>query len=267
MYLWKCWRESRWIFGIALVCVLILFLLTLYAWPKPRITISSAVSSGHGVVQRQTKQVSIKPELTVRNSAGLWFYLQVMPIALLAWFLGGKGVGRNLGEGSGNFLFTRPRSRRRLVWTEWCVGIGELAVIILLVNLVYAEEVYRIRGDLGLATSGQQLLAYTALLCAASVLATGLVYAITYCFTAIVGHARGAIFAGGCLVAYPIIGKILHHFWRGVQFPSLIPHVAHQAGTPLLGIAPWQPQMLVRAALVLACVFLSQEVLQRGDFA
>ena len=147
------------------------------------------------------------------------------------------------------------------------MGIGELLAIIVLVNLLYAAEVYRIRGEYGMATDLEELFAYGAVMCVASLVVSGLVYGITYCFTVITQHGRGAIIAGGCLVAYPIISRILHHFWRGVQPPSLIPQVAHGAGARLLGVAPWEPQMLIRAGLVLACVFLSQAVLQRSDFA
>lgn len=266
MYLWKCWRETRWIFGIALACVLLAALLSLQI-PPPHVTITHEVSNGHGVVQTHSENNALLPLLAIPKSAGLWFYPQLLPLALLAWFLGGRGLGHNLGESSGNFLLTRPWRRSRFILADWAVGIGELLTIIVLINLLYAVQVYRFRGYFGLATNSQQLLAYTAVLCLASLAVSGLVYGITYCFTIITQHGRGAIFAGGCLVAYPIVSAIVHDYWHAIRLPSLIPHIVHQVGTPLLGLAPWQPQILIRAGLVLACLFLSQAVLQRSDFA
>ncbi len=266
MYLWKSWHESRWIFGIALACILLAFVAVMQAAP-PHITITHTVSNGNGVLQTHTEHNALMPMLSIPKSAGLWFYPQLLPLALMAWLLGGRGIGHNLGEGSGNFILTRPRQRARFILADWTIGIGELLVIILLINLLYATQVYRFRGDLGLATNTQELLAYTVVLCAASLAVSGLIYGITYCFTIITQHGRGAIFAGGCLVAYPILGAIVHDYSHTIHLPSLIPHLAHQAGTPLLGLAPWQPATLIRAALVLACLFLSQAILQRSDFA
>lgn len=266
MYLWKSWHESRWIFGIALACVLLAFVAVMHVAP-PHVTITHTVSNGHGGMQTHTEHNALMPMLAIPKSAALWFYPQLLPLALMAWLLGGRGIGHNLGEGSGNFILTRPRQRARFILADWTIGIGELFVIILIINLLYATQVYRIRGSFGLATNSQELLAYTAVLCLGSLAVSGLVYGITYCFTIVTQHGRGAIFAGGCLVAYPIAGSIVHAYWRNIHFPSLIPHVMNQAGTPLLGLAPWQPPVLIRTGLVLACLFLSQAVLQRSDFA
>ena len=50
-----------------------------------------------------------------------------LPFAFLALKFGSFGVGRDLGEGSGSFLFSRPRSRAFFVWSDWGYRHGATA--------------------------------------------------------------------------------------------------------------------------------------------
>jgi hypothetical protein len=105
MYLWKYWRETRIIFGTSVVSIAIMFVVNLWS-------------------QNVDPLQSFDQLLTIIPTA---LALQAFPISFIAWLLGSFGVGRDLGERSGSYLFSRPRSRGFFVWHDWGLGNGTTA--------------------------------------------------------------------------------------------------------------------------------------------
>jgi hypothetical protein len=109
MYLWKYWRESRITFAVGLLLVGLLL------WDVLKIHVS-ALHRLPGDVSQQ-------------NLAQLYLVIAA-PLTFLLGFLGLRfgsfGVGRDLGEGSGWFLFSRPRTRAFFVWSDWGFGMTQL---------------------------------------------------------------------------------------------------------------------------------------------
>src|SRR5580658_8343187 len=122
MYLWKCWRDTRIVLVASLVCIGVLFV--------------SIVSKDIAIDQHAPFE---------RFSTVLPFALtvQAFPISFVAWLLGSFGVGRDLGERSGSYVFTRPRSPSHFVWCDWGVGMGQLLPIVALLNLVLGVLLHR----------------------------------------------------------------------------------------------------------------------------
>jgi hypothetical protein len=130
MYLWKYWRESRIAFGVSMLCVVLL------AWLVFK-----------GVWHIDDPGHSGRPDqATIAKMLMVSLYLQVPVSAFLAWVMGSFGVGRDLGEGSGSYLLTRPRRRRWFLWHDWGFGFLQLVWTIVLVNLLIGYLVHRLLG-------------------------------------------------------------------------------------------------------------------------
>src|SRR5271170_5931559 len=126
MYLWKYWRETRITFGVSLTVIALLLLIVL---------------KGHAVVTTSGGGPTLDklPKILV-----VLLIVQSVPLGFLGWILGSFGVGRDLGEGSGSFVFTRPGSRTSFVWRDWAFGMAELLIVTVFLNLVLGLQLYRI---------------------------------------------------------------------------------------------------------------------------
>ena len=128
MYLWKCWRDTRVVLAASLLCIGALFVFVLR---------QNLVLDHRAPFERLP---TIFPFL---------LSIQAFPLSFVAWLLGFFGVGRDLGERSGSYLFTRPRSRAYFVWCDWGVGMALLLPIVALLTLVFGVLLHRIIVALG----------------------------------------------------------------------------------------------------------------------
>ncbi len=255
MYLWKYWRETRIAFCASLFVIALLLLLVL---------------KGHGVVTTSGggPSVSQLPQVLV-----VLLIVQSVPLGFLGWILGSFGVGRDLGEGSGSFVFTRPRSRASFVWRDWGFGMAELLIVTVLLNLVIGLELYRIFAAGGATSQGGALLTSPAvspvlsasLTCFASFLLTGLIFSLTYFSTILIKSSKGTMLGAGALLGYVILKAVVTHYWPSVDLPGLLPDLPLLART-LSGIAgPLWLSLALRTAVVLLFPFAAQVVLEKTD--
>lgn len=266
MYRWKWLHESKWIFGVSLVCILALFLLVHRGFVGGQSTSTVTYTDSHGQVH--TERHTDTPALSIPTAAHFWLAFQFVPLSLVGWFLGGVGIGRDVGEGQASFLLTRPRPRASLVWAEWSMGMAELIVLTILVNLIFVQGVYLTFRVYRLPVSGRELAGFTGLICALSLLVSGLVYSVTYFATVLVKHSRGAIFAAAGFILYPLLGSIVHHYWPQIEFPAMVAPVLHVVRNNFAGFEPhWQVSMIARACVMLVLLFASQALMERGEFA
>jgi len=84
--------------------------------------------------------------------------LEAIPVIFLAWIYGSCGVGRDLGERSGSYLFSKPVSRAFFVWRDWGFGLAQLLVIVIGVNMVVGFELFRLLVSFGDPYHGSFLL-------------------------------------------------------------------------------------------------------------
>jgi len=120
MYLWKYWRESRIALAVGMVLVGLLLLGVCVHHVGPPL---------HGRFREQLNPDQIYLVVTS---------FLTLPLGFLALGFGSFGVGRDLGEGSGSFVLSRPRARASFVWSDWGFGMAQLLLIILAANLVVA---------------------------------------------------------------------------------------------------------------------------------
>jgi hypothetical protein len=248
MYLWKYWRESRLVFGISMGCVAVLAYLVF-----------------KGVWHIQHDPPRHFSELGPQQLAQFGFviaYAQAPVFAFLAWLMGSHGVGRDLGEGSGSFLFTRPERRSGFLWRDWCFGLAFLLPAMVMANLLIGYMIHRLMlasvslsGGHAMLSDGSSI-ALIGLMgrdLIAVMLFTGLIFGVTYFSTIVVKHARGVMLGAGILVGYLALGAIVHHYWPDVTLPSLV--MLH-FGTS---------EIAARAAVMLLFPLAAQQILERSE--
>jgi hypothetical protein len=213
MYLSKQWREGRILSAIALLALALLLLLTV----KGSIEVSSAHVQGDNHNQIDGLFTAL-------------FYVEAALVAFWGWLAGGIGAGKNLGEESGSFLFTRPRRRAWFIWNDWGFALAQIAAIVLFTNLMLgllAARFLRLMHTPG----GVQLTAYSqpipliALMLLISIgvlLFAGLIYGLTYFSTIVLKRAAGVMLGAGILVAYIVFRALMGHYYPTIHLPNLI---------------------------------------------
>jgi hypothetical protein len=257
MYLLKYWRESRITFAVGLLLVGLLL------WSAFKF---HAGYPGPGVVGYSQNGVALNPAQPIPAQLYLVISLPLtIPLALLGLWFGSFGVGRDLGEGSGSFLFSRPRKRAFFVWSDWGFGMTQLLLLVLALNAVLAFEVHRMApGNAPVLIAGEPVsLAFIFVLhCVTGLLLTGLTFGLTY-FTSVLVKSRGVLLSIGVIVAYTIVVK---HHWPEVTLPDFtltefsISHSMIAGFADHLGLS-----IALRGMLVMAFPIAAQILLQQRD--
>jgi hypothetical protein len=253
MYLWKYWRESRTSFAVGMLLVGLLL------WAVLKIHLGAL---GHG-----------SHESFPQNVAQLYLVIAIpltLPLGFLALRFGTFGVGHDLGQGSGSFLFSRPRSRSFFVWNDWGFGMVQLLAIVIAANAVLAFSIYRMSAGIGPIFLGGQpvsMLSIFCLHCMAGLLLIGLVFGLTY-FSSALARGHGVQLAVGVVLMYVIAKAVVKHYWPHIVLPdltltefSLSPSPSMPAGFAnhlALSIA-------LRTALMIAFPFAAQLLVQISD--
>lgn len=254
MYLWKYWRESRTLLFVSMAFMALLgFALFKGVW-KIEHDPNNVTAGARGLVVL----VAAIPNLLA------------FPFAFLAWLMGSFGVGRDLGEGSGSFLFTRPRIRAWFLWRDLAYGFAQIVFAIVVTNLLIGFAILRLAGGdvtLGYADS-MSMAAMMSLDCLAVALFAGLIFGITYCTTIAVKSSRGVIVGAGIVVGYLALGMIVHHYWPGIQWPSLLLQVFTSSGASHGGVALSDHLGLliaIRAAVMMLFPLCAYQILKHTE--
>jgi len=255
MYLRKYLRESR---IVSLICALCIGLMALAIF-RHRIDVPG-------------------DQQKVPNVAGVFLFMQLLPVGLMAWLMGAFGVGRDLGDGSGSYLLTRPRSRRWFSWRDWGFGLAHVLAAVVVVNLLFGYVLHRLVGAGGGPWSGAVLFrdmdspvritTLISLNCLTLILFAGLIFGVTYCSTIAVKHARGVMLGAGIVIGYVILGAVLDHYWPAIKPPSLILReftFSMASGGPVTIANPLRLEVAVRAAVMLLFPVAAQLILERSD--
>ncbi len=254
MYLWKCWRDTREVLAVSLLLIAILLVFVL-RW---NIVLAPPIA----------------PFERISTILPFFLTIQAFPVSFVAWLLGTFGVGKDLGDRSGSYLFTRPRSRAYFVWCDWAVGMAQLVPILALLNLVLGVLLHRVfvaagdplHGSVLIAGSPFTLTFIVWLNFSAAFLLAGLVYSVTYFSTVLVKHAKGIIYGAGVLVGYLFLEQVVPHYWPGIHLPTLALQEFIQSHRNVTGISNHLGvSVAIRAAIILLFPFATQFVLQKKD--
>jgi len=251
MYLWKYWRESRITFSIGLVLIGLLF------WALHVHHVGPPLQGSRVRAQYNPDQIYM-----------IVAHVLTLPLAFLALRYGSFGVGRDLNEGSGPFLFSRPRERTFFVWSDWCYGMAQLLLLVLAANLVVVFAAHRIAAESGptfIADGSLSLLSIFCVNCVTGLLLTASMFSLTY-FCSVLTRGRGVTLAVGVIVIYSIAGAVVNHYWPTITLPDLmltgfsVSHSMIISFTDGLGRS-----IALRGALAMAFPIAAQLLLKQRD--
>lgn len=260
MYLSKQWRESRIISGIAILALVLMFVLV----TKGNIAMSSGRGpSGPGDGNNGFPAVFIPV-----------FYVEAVLVAFWGWLAAGVGVGKNLGDESGSFLFTRPRRRAWFIWNDWGFAMAQIGLIVVVINLMVgfllrrAFDFMHTPGDIQLTPGSEPipLLMLMLLISIGVLLFAGLIYGLTYLCTILIHRAAGVMLGAGVLVVYGIIRGLFAYYFPTVHMPDLtvglfnFDHHTFNGLGDHLGIS-----FAARAVVMLLFPLAAQVVLERSE--
>ncbi|MGB0124846.1 MAG: hypothetical protein WA419_10860 [Silvibacterium sp.] len=257
MYLWKQWRESRIISGIGLLGLLLLLMLVVKANLK--------LDSSHV----QGNDTSAFPVMFIAL-----FYIESVLIAFWAWLAASIGVGKNLGEDSGSFLFTRPRSRAWFIWNDWGFGMAQIALIIVLSNLMlgwlleHIQVLMHISGGVRLTPYGDSIpIPLLLLLISLGVLLfSSLVFSLTYFSTIVTKRLSGVLLGAGILIGYVVLSLLIGHYYPSIKLPSPIPNLFNFSHHSFNGLADHLGlSIAIRTVVVLLFPLAAQVILDRSE--
>jgi len=127
MYLWKCWRDTRWFFVV---------FLAIAALPMPMAAIATRMP------------IPDAGPMAFQNTFA-------MVITAVAYALATICAIQEFTDKTAHFLFTKPRSRAYFVWTSWIVGFAEL-LMVAAVNLFVGWRVLAHYGVSAFSDAGPQ---------------------------------------------------------------------------------------------------------------
>jgi hypothetical protein len=254
MYFWKYWRDTR----RGVFVYVILFTLFMAVW-------------FHLMVRaNRTHEVGGDATGFWQISIGMIFGLNYLCGLVMGFCIGCSSAGADIGSGSGDFLFTRPRSRKFFVWAGWSAGMLELlglliftALLIILGSSLVAGPIWRQpREAFQFFVTAQ--FADLPLFGVSIILTTAIIFGLTYFFSILFRSSqRGVVWSLAIFFGYSIVGSLLK-FYAGISLPSLtFTNFSFQTGLP------WYQAPEIHAAgwalVALACPLAAQLVLDRVD--
>jgi hypothetical protein len=261
MYLWKQWHESRILSALGLIGLLLLAVLV----TKGIVTMNNT---------HDGRLNSNGPDAIVGILVAS-FYVEAVLIGCWAWLLGSMGAGKNIGEESGSFLFTRPRTRAWFLWHDWAFGMVLLAMVTTVSGILFSILIHRAITFTHTPASAMyfphtgipmHLLPLMILIGIGVLLCTGLVYSLTYLSTIMVKRISGVILGAGIFVGYLVLRAVLHHYYPAVLLPSPLLGLFRIENHHFYGLpnhlALW---IVTRALVVLAFPVAAQLVLNRAE--
>jgi ABC-type transport system involved in multi-copper enzyme maturation permease subunit len=172
--------------------------------------------------------------------------------------LGASGVGDEFRTGGCEYLLTRSRSRRYFLWTGWCAGMAQLAVICLVSLLTGVILLAWVTGQV---LTWEFLAAFPMALVSCAV-----TFGISYFLTILCRDSRLGLNLSFALVGAYILAAVCLQFYYQIKLPSVWNMLLEFPGH---GRLQWAPFPVVRVilwwVLALALPAAAQPVLERSD--
>jgi ABC-type transport system involved in multi-copper enzyme maturation permease subunit len=241
-YPWKCWRDTRSSF---------LFVLS---------AIAANSALGLFVAYDPFGWIAAKAEWprTLWTTTAQALMLTMVGLTPVAGFvLGALGVGTEFEQRTADFLLTRPRSRRSLLWMSWAVGAAEMVSLVILSILLV-----RIAGHQGAAVKAVRGMVG---MCIVALV----IYSVTYLTTTLTRSSRHGLSLGMLIfMAYTGLGVWLQ-LWYEIAIPNMWDMVFSSGRREVMS-AGFAGELPVPAwfgwlAVCLAFTFFAQYVFERQE--
>jgi hypothetical protein len=197
------------------------------------------------------KALEVQALWTTSADALLGMAVGLAPVA--GFVLGARGVGLEFEKGTADFLLTRPRSRRSLLWTSWAVGAAQMLAVVLVGLCLQPLRTTGMRRIETLDDAVRHLAAFGTVAL--------LVYSLTYAMTTLARHSRNG--TGLALLALSAYGGLVVwlRFWYDMRLPIFLDmyQPSYRASPSfLLAVAGW-------LTVGLALMLLAQWRFQRAE--
>ena len=211
MYYWKYWRDTRrgvFVYLGLLAVFAVIWLAGMYR-------------------ANRIHNIADDPATLWAMVLGITVALCYLCALVMGFVTGSNSVGADIGNGTGDFLLTRPRSKRYFIWAGWLAGITELFALIGLTGLiVFSAAFLASRPDLrhvSFAPESQVNDAASVFLngVATIALTAAIIFGLTYFLTVLFRSGqRGVIASLAILFGYSIGSSLLEN-WAGITLPRL----------------------------------------------
>jgi hypothetical protein len=227
MYLWKCWRDTRFFFLVFLIIAIVVM------------PVAAVVCVGTGLIEE----------------FGASAFQSTLGLILIAVALGLGAIGaiHEFGDKTAQFLFTKPRSRAYFVWASWAVGAIELLAVALVNLLAGWLTLSRYSGNpfhstlLGSVMPDQF---------AGTVILSLYVYSLTYSLTAVLRNGLKGLGASmGIVFGLPFLAIAVRWRW----------HINLPIPTSPIGSLSLLVSNMIWMFITLLFVFASQMVVERAE--
>ncbi|ACO32498.1 MULTISPECIES: hypothetical protein [Acidobacterium] len=257
MYLWKCWRESRLFF-----------------------VLSAALFVVFGALTIETGALhDLNP-----HHFGVLVSLAALLIVACAvtWYFGQTGLGRHFHQNAGDFLFTRPRSRRYFVWSEWSFGMlsavvltavlatwfligGHMPMVRVTHTVMTGGTTHTVQTTTAAAMLGIPMFPMVLLTGLSILLFAGLLTGLAQFFSLLFRNGGYGLAAGlATLIVYGWANMLLVKY-RDIHLPNPFFVSFHLYGHAMTLAPHFAVELLARTALILAFPLLTQLWLERVD--
>jgi ABC-type transport system involved in multi-copper enzyme maturation permease subunit len=212
MYFWKYWRDTRRGVFVYLGVLIVFAAFWLFQMSRP-----------------DTRQkLGGDPTMLWAMDVSITIGLSYLCALVMGFTTGSNSAGADIGNGTGDFLLTRPRPRKYFVWAGWIAGIAEIFALIAFTALaVFASAtwatgpVWRQISDPSHFGFDDQHIAHLPLVFAMVLLTAAVVFGLTYSLTIFFRNGqRGVIVSLAILFGYSIGSSILKA-WAGISLPTL----------------------------------------------
>jgi ABC-type transport system involved in multi-copper enzyme maturation permease subunit len=198
MYVWKCWRDTRWFFFV---------FLGIAVFPMPMAVLAS------------------RDRAVILDAGSVAFqYTFVVIVTAVAYALATLCAIQEFTDKTAHFLFTKPRSRSYFVWVSWMVGFAELLGIVG-VSLLVGWRVLAHYGVSAFTDAPSHDVA--PLMFVDAVVNASLAYALTFTLTAILRSGLKGLGASlGLLAGMVWIVEMFQMRW-GIELPLPAQQIGH----------------------------------------
>jgi hypothetical protein len=212
MYFWKYWRDTRRGVFVYLGVLAVFATFWLFKMSHPD----------------TVHKLGGDPSTLWAMDVGMIIGLSYLCALVMGFTTGANSAGADIGNGTGDFLLTRPRPRSYFIWDGWIAGIAEIftligitALTVLASTTLATGPVWRQISTPGHFSFDDQHTIHVPLVLGIVFVTAAVVFSLTYSSTVFFRSGQRGVIAGLAILFGYSIGSSILKAWVGISLPSL----------------------------------------------